>query len=141
MKLFSYVCSQKIVTLTLLIWVMIPSQINVFVWCKVDITGYRYAVVQVSFVEENSFSFLMKSFSYLCLKSINWKWKSLSRVQVFATLWTVQSMEFSRPEYWSRKPFPSPGGSFQPGDQTWVSHIAGRFFTSWAIREDQLKIN
>ena len=70
MKLFSYVCSQKIDTLTLFIWVMIPSLINVFVWCKVDITGYRYAVVQVSFVEENSFSCLMKSFSYLCLKSI-----------------------------------------------------------------------
>ena len=29
------------------------------------------------------------------------KWKSLSRVQLFATPWTIQSMEFSRPEYWS----------------------------------------
>ena len=29
------------------------------------------------------------------------KWKSLSRVWLFATLWTIQSMEFSRPEYWS----------------------------------------
>ena len=26
-----------------------------------------------------------------------------------ATLWTTQSMEFSRPEYWSGKTFPSPG--------------------------------
>ena len=26
---------------------------------------------------------------------------SLSCVQLFATPWTVQSMEFSRPEYWS----------------------------------------
>ena len=25
------------------------------------------------------------------------------------TPWTVQSMEFSRPEYWSGQPFPSPG--------------------------------
>ena len=25
------------------------------------------------------------------------------------TLWTIQSMEFSRPEYWSGWPFPSPG--------------------------------
>ena len=31
------------------------------------------------------------------------KWKSLSRVQLFATPWTVQSMQFSRLE-----PFPSP---------------------------------
>ena len=29
------------------------------------------------------------------------KWKPLSRVWLFATPWTVQSMEFSRPEYWS----------------------------------------
>ena len=29
------------------------------------------------------------------------KWKALSRVQLFATPWTIQSMEFSRPEYWS----------------------------------------
>ena len=27
--------------------------------------------------------------------------KSLSRVWLFVTLWTIQSMEFSRPEYWS----------------------------------------
>ena len=39
------------------------------------------------------------------------------------------SMAFSRQEYWSGLPFPSPGGSFQPRDQTWVFCIAGRFFT------------
>ena len=58
------------------------------------------------------------------------KWsevKSLSRVWLFATLWTVAhqappSMGFSRQEYWSELPFPSPGkaipfsrGSSQPG--------------------------
>ena len=37
------------------------------------------------------------------------KSKSLSHVQLFATPWTIQSMEFSRPVYWSRQPFPSPG--------------------------------
>ena len=36
------------------------------------------------------------------------KVKSLSRVRLFATLWTV-SMGFSRQEYWSGLPFPSPG--------------------------------
>ena len=40
--------------------------------------------------------------------------KLLSRVQLFATLWTVvcqapPSMEFSRQGYWSGLPFPSPG--------------------------------
>ena len=33
----------------------------------------------------------------------------LSRVQLFVTPWSIQSMEFSRPEYWSGQPFPSPG--------------------------------
>ena len=27
---------------------------------------------------------------------------------LFATPWTIQAMEFSRPEYWSQQPFPSP---------------------------------
>ena len=33
--------------------------------------------------------------------------------------------------------FPFSRGSSQPWDQTMVSCIAGRFFTSWAIREAQ----
>ena len=37
------------------------------------------------------------------------KWKLLSCVQLFSTPWTIQSLEFSRPEYWSGQPFPSPG--------------------------------
>ena len=46
-----------------------------------------------------------------------WKWKvkvkSLSRVRLFATPWTVAyqpppSMEFSRQKYWSGLPLPSP---------------------------------
>ena len=30
-------------------------------------------------------------------------------------IWTIQSMEFSRPEYWSGQPFPSPGDLLNPG--------------------------
>ena len=46
--------------------------------------------------------------------------KSLSRVHLFATPWTAAykaslSMEFSRQEYWSRLPFPSPGDLPHPG--------------------------
>ena len=46
--------------------------------------------------------------------------KSLSRVRRFATPWTVVykaplSMEFSRQEYWSGLPFPSPGDLPHPG--------------------------
>ena len=41
-----------------------------------------------------------------------WKWKSLSRVRLFATPWTIQSMEFSRPDYWSGVAFPLLQGIF-----------------------------
>ena len=34
------------------------------------------------------------------------KWKSFSPVRLFATPWSIQSMEFSRPEYWSGEPNP-----------------------------------
>ena len=37
------------------------------------------------------------------------KWKSLSRARFFVTPQTLQSIEFSRPEYWNGEPFPSPG--------------------------------
>ena len=29
--------------------------------------------------------------------------------------WTIHSMEFFRPEYWSGQPFPSPGDLLNPG--------------------------
>ena len=46
--------------------------------------------------------------------------KSLSRVRLFATPWTVAhqalpSMEFSRQEYWSGLPFSPPGDLPDPG--------------------------
>ena len=46
--------------------------------------------------------------------------KSLSRVQLFVTPWTVAyqaplSIGFSRQDYWSRLPFPSPGYLPNPG--------------------------
>ena len=44
-----------------------------------------------------------------------WKWKALSHVQLFMTPWTIQSMQFSRPEYWSEELFPSPGDLPNPG--------------------------
>ena len=48
------------------------------------------------------------------------KVKSLSRVRLFANLWTVAhqaplSLGFSRQEYWSGLPFPSPGDLPNPG--------------------------
>ena len=65
------------------------------------------------------------------------KW-SESRSVVSDSLWppwTIQSTEFSRPEYW----IPFSRVSSQPKDWTGVSCIAGRFFTKWAIREAPLE--
>ena len=50
------------------------------------------------------------------------KVKSLSRVRLFATPWTVAyqappSVGFSRQEYWSGLPFPSPGDLSNPGSE------------------------
>ena len=44
-------------------------------------------------------------------------------------------MEFSSQEHCSGLPFPSPGGSSWPRDQTQVSSIEGGFFVMWATRE------
>ena len=47
--------------------------------------------------------------------SYRWVSESRSVMSDFVTPWTVQSMEFSRPEYWSGQPFPSPGDLPNPG--------------------------
>ena len=44
-----------------------------------------------------------------------WKCKPLSPVRLFATPWTIQSKEISRPEYSSGQPFPSQGDLPSPG--------------------------
>ena len=54
------------------------------------------------------------------LKKEKVKVKSFSRARLFATPWTVAhqaplSMGFSRQEYWSGLPFPSPGDLPDPG--------------------------
>ena len=57
---------------------------------------------------------------YVFSLKVGKKVKSLSRVQLFATPWTVArqaplSIGFSRQEYWSGLPFPSPGDLPKPG--------------------------
>ena len=65
------------------------------------------------------------------------KWKPLSSVWLFVTPWTIQSMEFSRPEYWRVGSLSLLQGSSHPRNQTQVSRITGRFFTNWATEEAQ----
>ena len=60
--------------------------------------------------------------------------RALSHVRLFATLWTVgnqvlQSMGFSRQEYWSGLPFPPPEDLPDPGTEPASSALAAGFFT------------
>ena len=48
-------------------------------------------------------------FSQIFHEFFRYEWKSLSRVQLFVTPWAIQSVEFSRPEYWSGLLFPFQG--------------------------------
>ena len=59
------------------------------------------------------------------------KWKSLSRIQPFATYWILQARILDLVAFtFSRE-------SSQPRDGTQVSRIVGGFFTSWVTREAQ----
>ena len=69
----------------------------------------------------------------------------LSHVPLFATLWTETRqaplfMGFSRQEYWSGLPFPSPGDlpdtGMEPGSLA-TPALAGRFFYHWATWKAQ----
>ena len=60
--------------------------------------------------------FTSKMFESHILKlKITLEWVSESHVRLFVTSWTIQYMEFSRPEYLSGYPFPSPGDLPNPG--------------------------
>ena len=87
---------------------------------------FKRELVAFNFIfllEYNCFTML---YSFLLYNKVNqpWKWKvkvkSLSRVRLFVTTWTVAyqappRMGFSRQEYWSGLPFPSPGDRPNPG--------------------------
>ena len=75
-------------------------------------------------------------YRYMCVYMTYMKWKSLSHVQLFATILIVAhqaplSMEIFRQEYWCGSPFPSPGDwtlenpfPSQPGDWTHISYVS-----------------
>ena len=68
------------------------------------------------------------------------QWSTMKVIQLRPTLCdpmdcTVHGILQARILEWVAVPFSR--GSSQPRDRTQVSHIAGRFFTSWATREAQ----
>ena len=61
--------------------------------------------------------------------------QSLSRVRLFVAPWTIAlqaplSLGFSRREYWSGLPFPSPGHLPNPGIKPTSPALADGFFTA-----------
>ena len=78
-------------------WIRCPSPRSLFYW-----DTFTYITVWVSGIQHEV--------------------KSLSHVRLFETPWTVAyqappSMGFSRQDYWSGLPFPSPGDLFNPGSE------------------------
>ena len=71
-------------------------------------------------------SFLLSLYLIVILPFMS---KLLSDVQLFATPWIIQSMEFSRPDYWSGWSFSSPGDLPNPeikprSPALWVDSLA-----------------
>ena len=82
--------------------------------------------------------YLIMSHSELQLLLLTMRACMLSRVQLFVTLWTIShqaplSMGFSRQEYRSGYPFPSPGGLPNPGIEPaslTSPALSGKLFTT-----------
>ena len=96
-----------------------------FIWCTLNLTGPH----------GSSTPTLHHQVFLLPLVCKKWKWKSLGHIWLFATHWTIWSMELSRILEWGAFPFSR--GSSQPRDWTQVSHIAGGSFASWATSFSQ----
>ena len=101
-----------------------------FLWRQVRWSGIPISLRIFHFVV----IYTVKGFSEVS-EAEKWKWKLLSCVLLFATPWTILSMEFSRPEYWKGWPVLFSRGSSQPRNGARVSCIAGGFSTNRAIRE------
>ena len=87
---------------------------------------------------------ILDTFTFLCLFSFPYPYTGkkkivavvqwLSPVQLFATPWTVAGQAplfvgFSREDYWSGLPCPSPGDLPDPGMEPGSPALAGKFFT------------
>ena len=89
-----------------------------------------------------SFSLVINFFSYLLLTWETCVLSCFSCVWLFMTLWTVAHqaplfMGFSRQEYWSELPFPSPGHLMDPGIKPMPPALAGGFLTAAPPRKPQ----
>ena len=121
----------------------------------IHVPAFKPETIRAKIFILTSLKFCIKlQYSITFTQYVKVKVKSLSRVWLFATPWTIAyqaspSMGFSRQEYWSGLPFPSPGDLPHPGKNTGVgycfllqgifptqvSRVGGRRFNLWATRE------
>ena len=94
-----------------------------FYFCFIIVLFFKIVQCCLSLPEIDDYSYKYVHSHYYMTWTF-WLWsesvKSLSHVQCFVTPWTVahqalQSMEFSRQDYWSGQPFPFPGDLPNPG--------------------------
>ena len=82
-------------------WATVHGFAKSWTWLS---TQHDFLPYSVGWHSRDLTSLTQKRDSHIVKKTIwggMWKWKLLSRIQLFGTPWTIQSVEFSRPEYWS----------------------------------------
>ena len=107
---------------------VLNQSLTVFFFCvtvtsgssELEKVGSIFLQVSLFLISENWEIFDLVIKYYIHILQWKVKVKLLSSVRLFVTLWTVAhqaplSMEFSRQEYWSGLPFPSPGDLPNPG--------------------------
>ena len=112
--IFFYTISNYFTTIS---WKIILSPLNCL--CTVVENQMCRSFSQL-FILHSIHLFLHQNHTLLIAMALKVKVKLLSSVWLFATPWTVayqapHSMGFSRQEYWSGLPFPSPGHLSHPG--------------------------
>ena len=109
---------------------LIVLHINKYTVCLEKVPAYQILTWSLSLWYEKWNWFFLINYSMFSVKI------SQSRPTLCNPMgWMVHGVLQARILEWVA--FPYSRGSSQPRDQTQVSHIAGRFFTSWATREAQ----
>ena len=112
-----------------------PLYWNGFCWSQ---SYVLHLMVIINFFWTRIFSYQLVSIQSMCCVCVCAVLSCFSCVWLCTIPWTVTrqaplSLEFSRQEYWSGLPFPSPGDLLDPEIKTtslMFSSLAGRFFTT-----------
>ena len=128
---------------------LFPLGFSNFSVCKQKIHIYIYVYVCIlQFVLRIFKSWSIVDLQYCVHFRYSVKWFCYTYIYIYVYIYIyflsilfhyslLQDMEFSRQEYWSELPRPSPG-EFPTQGSNPISWIGGRFFTVWATREDKV---